>query len=72
MHIKIPKVAVMNANQKRKLVAVNAIHEASFDFHAILRPFSRKTPASCEWANDRAQRRRYEAVFETVGVVEIR
>lgn len=66
MHIKMPKVAVMKPNQKKKLVNVNTSHEASLLLHANLRPFSRKTPASCEWANERAQRRKYEAVFETV------
>ncbi len=64
MHSKMPKVEVIKPNHMKKLIGTMKLDNLA-PLHARERPFSSITVESCEWANESAQRRRYEAVFET-------
>jgi hypothetical protein len=59
-------VAVMNGNHMMKEIRVmNQTGEpVGRRFHPVFKVIFINTTASCEWARDRAHRRKYEAVFE--------
>jgi len=60
MHMSTPKVAPMKTKKPRYISMTEPLWNPPF------KQLSKKTFASWEWARDKAQRRKYEAVFETV------